>query len=242
MPRSRRRASLLRVGTDCSGIEAPIQALQNLRVPFRHVFSSETDKSCIATIRANYSPDIIFGETDGPFPEGDIRKRRVESVPEVDLYVCGFPCQPFSIRGARKGLRDLRGDVFESGCLPVIRAKKPRLFILENVAGLMSTNGGSDWRRLKRLLGTLCDYHLWWGILNTKDFGLPQNRPRLYIVGSRAGPLELPPPRSERWLDLSKIVNQRATEKDECCASHRQRLEAAASHGAIFANLGNGSA
>ena len=88
------------MGTDCSGIEAPIQALLNLKIPFRHVFSSEIDKHCISSIKANYSPEILFGDPDGPFPEGDIRKRRPEDIPDLDLYVCGFPCQPSLPRGS----------------------------------------------------------------------------------------------------------------------------------------------
>ena len=90
--------NILRVGTDCSGIEAPIQALLQLKIPFRHVFSSDIDKYCIQSIKANYNPEIIFGDKDGAFPEGDITKRNIKDVPDIDLYVCGFPCQSFSIK------------------------------------------------------------------------------------------------------------------------------------------------
>lgn len=65
---------LLRVGTDCSGIEAPIQALGQLGIPFKHVFSSEIEKCCIQSIKANYHSEILFGDPDGPYPEGDITK------------------------------------------------------------------------------------------------------------------------------------------------------------------------
>ncbi len=129
----------LRVGTDCSGIEAPIQALRQLYIPFKHVFSSDIDKYCIQSIKANYDPEIIFGDKDGPYPEGDITKRNIQDVPDIDLYVCGFPCQPFSMAGERQGFKDKRGNVFWS-CLEVIERKQPKYFILENVKGLLSHN------------------------------------------------------------------------------------------------------
>ena len=75
----------LRVGTDCSGIEAPIQALIQLGIPFRHIFSSDIDKFVIKSIKANYHPEIIFGDKSGSFPEGDITKRVIGDVPDIDL-------------------------------------------------------------------------------------------------------------------------------------------------------------
>jgi site-specific DNA-cytosine methylase len=91
----------LRVGTDCSGIEAPIQALRQLQIPFNHVFSSDIDKFVIQSIKANYHPGILYGDPDGPYPNGDITKRDVNTIPDIDLYIAGFPCQPFSTAGSR---------------------------------------------------------------------------------------------------------------------------------------------
>ena len=72
---------MIRVGTDCSGIEAPIQALRNLGIPFSHEFSSDIDKYCIQSIKANYEPKVLFGDPDGPFPCGDITTRDIADVP-----------------------------------------------------------------------------------------------------------------------------------------------------------------
>ena len=93
---------VLTVGTDCSGMEAPIQALKNLGVKFRHRFSSEIDASCMEMIRANAPPDILY--------DGDIRNRDNTETPAVDLYVCGFPCQPFSNVGSKRVLRTREGQ------------------------------------------------------------------------------------------------------------------------------------
>ena len=75
----------LRIGTDCSGIEAPIQSLTQLGIRFTHAFSSDMDKFCIQSIKANYEPQILFGDKDGPFPDGNITKRKIEDVPDIDL-------------------------------------------------------------------------------------------------------------------------------------------------------------
>ena len=95
----------LRVGTDCSGIEAPIQALQNLQVPFEHIFSCDSDASCRKTIEANFPPKHFYD---------DIRSRDNSKVASVDLYVAGFPCQPFSSAGKKQGFADSqgRGEIF----------------------------------------------------------------------------------------------------------------------------------
>lgn len=185
--------NILRVGTDCSGIEAPIQALIQLKIPFRHVFSSDIDKYCIQSIKANYEPEIIFGDKEGSFPDGDITKRNIKDVPDIDLYVCGFPCQPFSMAGERKGFEDKRGNVFFS-CLEVIETKQPKYFILENVKGLKSHDKGNTWNVIWNSVIELekYGYIVKWKILNTRDYGIPQNRERIYIVGVKDKEFDCP--------------------------------------------------
>lgn len=173
---------VLKVGTDCSGIEAPIQALKGLDIQFHHVFSSDIDKYVIKSIKANYEPEIIFGDPDGPYPDGDITKRNIKDVPDIDLYIAGFPCQPFSMAGGRKGFEDTRGNVFFS-CLEVIKEKKPKYFILENVKGLLSHDNKKTFKRILEELEKLEEYKVKWKLLNTKDYGIPQNRSRVFIVG-----------------------------------------------------------
>lgn len=176
----------LRVGTDCSGIDAPIQALLQLGVDFEHVFSCEIDKWCIKTLKANYDIPLIFD---------DMLNRRVDEVPDIDLYVSGFPCQSFSQAGARKGFDDVRGTIFHE-CMNVIRTKQPQYFVLENVKNIYSHNKGSTWKVIEGELKSLEDlgYTVSHKLLNTRDYGIPQNRERVYIVGSRASarPCEWP--------------------------------------------------
>lgn len=172
---------MLRIGTDCSGIEAPIQALLQLEseglLPngFSHEFSSEIDKYAIQSIKANYHPKVIYE---------DMTKREAKDVPDIDLYVCGFPCQPFSQAGKRKGFEDDRGNIFFQ-CLKVIQSKRPKYFILENVKGLLTHDKGNTFKVIMNCLQKLPEYNIHWKVLNTKDFGIPQSRERIFIVGTK---------------------------------------------------------
>lgn len=161
----------IRIGTDCSGIEAPIQALIQMKIPFRHLFSSEIDKYARESIKANYSPEILFD---------DMTKER--KLPKLDIYVCGFPCQPFSSVGKRLGSKDPRSNIFLH-CVDTIINTSPTLFILENVKGIINIENGIYFEEIKKRLNNLSDYSIVYWILNTKDYGIPQNRERLYIVG-----------------------------------------------------------
>ena len=234
--RSRRKRRPLRVGTDCSGIEAPIQALKNLGVPFRHVFSSDIDKYCIQSILANYEPELLFGDPNGKFPDGDIRKRKMSDVPDLDLYVCGFPCQPFSQAGMKKGLEDPRGNVFEA-CLKVIRKKLPKYFILENVRGLLSNDGGRTWDTIWKKLQMLKRYGVSWKLLNTKDYGIPQSRRRVFIVGVRDGePFEFPGPTHQK-KPLSSYVDSGDRRQQKPSPSRKENVKEAAHLGLPFVDL-----
>jgi DNA (cytosine-5)-methyltransferase 1 len=165
---------MIKIGTDCSGIEAPIQALQQLNIQHQHVFSSDIDKFVIKSIKANYNPEIIFG---------DISKRDIKDVPDIDVYIAGFPCQTFSSAGNRKGFEDTtRGTVFFS-CLHLIKHKRPKVFILENVKGLLTHDKGNTFKIILDCLKDLEYYNIDYKLLNTNDYGIPQSRPRVYIVG-----------------------------------------------------------
>ena len=189
---------MLKVGTDCSGIEAPIQALLKLGIKFRHCFSSEIDKKCIQSIQANYNPEILFGLNSN----GNIVERNHSELPEIDLYVCGFPCQSFSPVGKREGLGTNNGNVFRE-CIDVIKEKQPNYFVLENVKGILwhdkkdkQQKYGKTWEIIWNELKTLetIGYNIDFKVLNTRDYGIPQNRERIYIVGDKTKPIVWPEP------------------------------------------------
>ena len=135
------------------------------------VLSSDVDPDAQAMYAAN------FGER----PSGDIREIRVEEVPQHDLLLAGFPCQPFSIIGDRKGFEDTRGTLFFE-IARILEAKKPPAFILENVRQLVSHDNG---RTLAKIMETLSylGYHAQYKVLNSLNFGVPQKRERVFIVG-----------------------------------------------------------
>jgi len=123
------------------------------------------------------------------FPEhkeyGDVSKIKWNDVPDFDLLVGGFPCQAFSIAGKREGFNDTRGTLF----FEIVRAtqeKQPRLLFLENVKGLLSHDKGRTFRAILVTLDEL-GYDLQWQVLNSKNFGVPQNRERVFIVGHLRG-------------------------------------------------------
>jgi len=128
------RKKKITVGTDCSGIEAPIQALMRLGIPFKHKFSSDIDKYCKIVSDEIYKPEVFYD---------NLMERDNTKAPPVDLYVAGFPCQSFSIAGKRAGFDDIRGTVF-FGCADYIREKQPDVFVLENVKGILSSKTDSQ--------------------------------------------------------------------------------------------------
>ena len=118
-------------------------------------------------------------------PYGDITTLNTDTLPDFDLLVGGFPCQAFSIAGKRKGFDDTRGTLFFE-IARILRAKQPRLFLLENVKGLLSHDNG---RTFATIIATLDElgYDLQWQVLNSKNHGVPQNRERIFIVGHLRG-------------------------------------------------------
>ncbi len=123
------------------------------------------------------------------FPEhknyGDITKIKPNKLPDFDLLVGGFPCQAFSIAGKRKGFEDTRGTLFFD-IARILRSKKPRLILLENVKGLLSHDNGNTFKTIISTL-TKLGYDIQWQVLNSKNFGVPQNRERVFIIGHLRG-------------------------------------------------------
>ncbi|HWL92281.1 MAG TPA: DNA cytosine methyltransferase, partial [Phycisphaerae bacterium] len=115
--------------------------------------------------------------------EGDIRDGK-GTIPVHDVLTAGFPCQPFSNAGKKRGIRDPRGTLFRE-IIDVLSQRQPRFFILENVKRLLSMERGLHFATILSSLAEL-NYHVEWRLLNAIDFGLPQNRQRVFIVGAKA--------------------------------------------------------
>ena len=150
-------------------------AMQNLGG--KCVFTSEWDKEAQKTYKAN------FGEV----PFGDITKEETKKfIPDsFDLLCAGFPCQAFSIAGKRGGFEDTRGTLFFD-VAEIIKRKKPKVIFLENVKGLRNHNGGKTLATILNVLRNDLKYFVPEPqIINAKDFGVPQNRERIFIVGFR---------------------------------------------------------
>lgn len=137
------------------------------------VFSSEWDKFAQKTYYANF----------GEIPAGDITKIDACDIPDHDILVGGFPCVAFSRAGKRRGFEDSRGTLFFD-IARILKEKKPRCFLLENVKNLVGHDNG---RTIQTILGVLddLDYNVFYKVLCAKDFGVPQNRERIYLVGFR---------------------------------------------------------
>ena len=135
------------------------------------VFTSEWDKFSQITYEANFKDK----------PDGDITKIKVQDIPKHDILLGGFPCQPFSNAGLKQGFDDTRGTLFFD-VARIIEYRKPAMILLENVKGFVNHDKGRTMKIVKETLEDL-GYNVFYKVLNAKDFGIPQNRERIYIVG-----------------------------------------------------------
>jgi DNA (cytosine-5)-methyltransferase 1 len=144
-------------------------ACQKIGVSARCVFTSEIKEYAITTYQQNFSETKIYG---------DISQVATSEIPEFDILLAGFPCQPFSTAGTRQGFLDTRGTLFFE-IERILQAKQPFGFLLENVEGLVKHDHG---RTLATILNKLeqLNYRVTWKVLNAKNFGIPQDRKRIY--------------------------------------------------------------
>jgi DNA (cytosine-5)-methyltransferase 1 len=153
-------------------------ALNNLKCEC--VFASEWDIHARKTYEANYKalePSLFIKEHF----VGDITKIDEKNIPSHDILCAGFPCQPFSNAGFKKGFEDTRGTLFFD-IARILKEKKPKAYILENVRGLLNHDKGRTFEVIKNTLHNL-GYSFHYKVLKASDFNLPQHRPRIYMVG-----------------------------------------------------------
>ncbi len=192
-----------------------------IRIPFDElgcecVFSSEWDKHAQDMYEAN------FGER----PMGDITSIPSDRIPDHDILLAGFPCQPFSIIGNGKGFADTRGTLFFE-IERIIRDKKPQAFLLENVKRLVSHDKHRTFQTILSKLKGL-GYYTHWKVLNALDYGLPQKRERVIIVGFKENyPFGFPEPAKKRTSLKDIIEDHSKVDKKYFASEHiiKKRLE-----------------
>lgn len=150
------------------------QALSMMGYESRCVFTSEIKKHAIRVLSQNHPNEPIYG---------DITQIPTDHIPDFDILCGGFPCQAFSQAGNRDGFADTRGTMFFE-VERIIKAKRPKAFILENVEGLVNHNGGDTLDVILNNLHAL-DYDVTYKVLNARDFGVAQDRRRVYFIGCR---------------------------------------------------------
>ncbi len=140
---------------------------------FEIVWANDFDKYAVETYKANIGQNIVLGDIE-------IEK---DHICEHDILIGGFPCQPFSTLGSLQGFEDKRGTLFFTIC-EIIKKHRPKIVVLENVKNLINHNKGESFKRIIFELNEL-DYQVNYDILNTLDFGIPQQRNRVFIVALR---------------------------------------------------------
>lgn len=181
------------------------------------VFTSEIDKHAVTTYKANFKDGHVFG---------DIKQIDENDVPDHDVLLAGFPCQPFSQAGLKKGFTDTRGTLFFD-IERILIAKQPKAFLLENVKQLKGHDKGRTFQTIIEHLNK-AGYKVFYEILKARDFGLPQNRERIYIVGflDHSINFEFPKPTNlpTRVGDiLDDIVDEKYTISDKLWSGHKRR-------------------
>ncbi len=166
----------IRIATSFSGIGAIEHSLYRLGLKCQIQFAGDIDSNCKKAYFANY-----------PITEEQWHNdvHNMDATPykgKIDLLVGGAPCQAFSLRGKHGGFEDTRGTLFREFARLIIECQ-PKVFIFENVKGLLSHDEGRTWNVIKETFENDCDYDVYFQVLNAKDYGVPQSRERIYCIG-----------------------------------------------------------
>ncbi|MDR3185834.1 MAG: DNA (cytosine-5-)-methyltransferase [Christensenellaceae bacterium] len=163
------------------------QSLKKVGLPGECVFTSEIKPHAIGVYQKNFPDDEVHG---------DITEVDPKNIPDFDILLAGFPCQPFSSAGSRKGFMDTRGTLFFN-IEEILKVKKPKAFLLENVEGLVTHDRVDKTKPIGRTLETILEhlealgYEVSWRLIDASKFGVPQKRKRIYITGSLTDKISL---------------------------------------------------
>jgi len=202
-----------------------------LRIPFQDIGGE-----CIFTSEMDKYSQLTYQENFGEVPSGDITTIDEKVIPPHDLLLAGFPCQAFSLAGKREGFDDTRGTLFFD-VARILDFHQPKAFLLENVKGLKNHDQGKTLQTIIRVLNKM-DYNLHIEVLNAKNFGLPQNRERIFIVGFKEMVnFEFPRKcniKTKLGDILEKEVDGKYTISNKIWKNHKVRKEKAQSKGYGF--------
>ncbi len=203
-----------------------------IRKGFEHicetVYANDFDVSACKTYTEN------FGEIDCSDLR-DVVKNMDKKIPKFDILLGGFPCQSFSIAGKRKGFSDIRGTMFFE-VEKILEKYKPRAFLLENVRNLENHDKGNTLKTILDVLTKKLNYDVHYKVLNAKDYGVPQNRPRIYIVGFKKK-TDFKFPNSTKRVKLKSILEKNVDPKHYISQLYYEGMER---HKKRHANKGNG--
>lgn len=173
------------------------------RAGFDVIYSNDNDKYACITYADN------FGDIDNR----DIKEIKNNQLPDFDVLLAGFPCQPFSKLGRKLGFSDPRGNLFFE-IERILHSKKPEAFFLENVRHLEKHDKGVTFQEISKALEGRLGYKMYSRVLNARDFGLPQSRERIYIVGFREDiPFSFPKPRDIKKVGVKSILEKKVNPK-----------------------------
>jgi len=168
----------IRLGTSFSGIGAIEHSFHRLGLKCQIQFAGDIDENCKKAYFANYP----ISESQWHSDVHDFDATKYEG--EIDLLVGGAPCQAFSLRGKHGGFEDTRGTLFREFAR-IVKECKPKVFVFENVKGMLSHDKGRTWQVIRDTFENYCGYDIYYQVLNGKDYGIPQSRERLYCIGFR---------------------------------------------------------
>ncbi len=172
------------------------------------IWANDFDKFAVQTYRANFGAHMVLG---------DINEIPLAEIPDGDVMIGGFPCQPFSMMGHQKGFEDARGTLFFRIAQilqdKIEKGRKPRAVILENVRSLKTHDKGNTYREIHRILEQELGYHVFCEILNSADYGVPQTRNRTYIVCFDEEVAYAFPPKQELDRTLQDLLEPEVDQK-----------------------------
>ena len=179
----------IRLATTFSGIGAIEHAFQRLGLNCEIMFAGDIEPKCKQSYFANYA--ITESQWHNDVHDFDATPYKGK----VDLFVGGAPCQAFSMVGKRRGFEDTRGTLFREFAR-IVKECEPKVFIFENVKGLLSHDKGKTWEVIKNTFEEYCGYQVYYQVLNSKDYGIPQHRERIFCIGFKNPvPFKYPAPK-----------------------------------------------